>query len=78
MEGEALEELKLVKGELENRIGKNKMERQLSKTSSIHSGVSTSTVSEYRSHKSIQNEHKPPTEKTSLKRRGKKKSKVLL
>ena len=72
LDGEALEELNLVKGELANRMGKSRMERQLSKTSSIHSnsGVSTSTVSEYRPEH--RKEHKAPTEKTSLRRKGKK------
>ena len=74
LDGEALEELNLVKGELAERIGKSKMDRQLSKTSSIHSnsGVSTSTVSGYRPTKSNQNQYKAPTERTSLKRKGKK------
>ena len=46
LEGEDLEELQIVKGELANRIGKEALERQISKTSSVKSESNFSVVSQ--------------------------------
>ena len=41
LEGKDLEELQVFKGELENKIGKEKLKRQISETGSVHSATST-------------------------------------
>lgn len=68
LEGEDLEELKFVKGELEDIIGKDALQRQISRTSSVKSESNFSIVSQM-DKKKDSSEISIHHEKTSLRKR---------
>ena len=67
LEGNDLEALELVKGDLANKIGKDKLDRQISKTSSVHSESNVSAISHFKVKRSTENENL--NEKSLLKKR---------
>ena len=68
LEGDDLEELQVVKGELEERIGKDALQRQISRTSSVKSESNFSIVSQSEKKKAPSDKSKHH-EKSSLRKR---------